>query len=149
MQHQIYDALAHISSLREQLLPSTEEDYLYSEALTAGGPAGNYILRSPFTGQVQYRVDSFTGAGASGFAAIVSPDLNVIMPGFVAGDTPTSDNTPLKGYLASGPSGANASMVPCTSSWYSLQNSNNELFIKITTTLSAYVTIQFRVKRKV
>lgn len=149
MQKQVNQLAGHISSLCDQLLPSNDEDYLYSEALTAGGPAGSYLLKSPYIGQVQYRVDSLTGAGASGFSALVSPDLNVIMPGFLSTDNPTSENTPIKGYLTSGPSGANSSTVPCTSAWYALQNSENVLFIKIATTLAAYVTIQFRVKRKV
>lgn len=141
---QLVELAAHISGLCHQLKIASDQPYEYSEAFTVGGPSGSYRLHSPYIGNVQYRVDSVSAKDATSSTILVSPDLNVTVPGFTATDTPTTEFSGIRGCLYLCP---NNNTIPVDSSWYDLTDSNNVLFVQIVSTLSAYVTIQFRHKR--
>ena len=145
MMEHISNVNTFISGLCNQLKIASAEQHEYSEAFTIGGPQGMYRLRSPYTGQSQFRVESISGtAGANGYIILVAPDQNISIPGFVVGDTPTTEFSGIRGLLYLG---STITTVPTDSSWYDLTNSENTLYINIQTTISAYAVIQFRHKR--
>lgn len=133
----------HISSLRDEMLIASAEPYEVSEPFYIGGPSGNYELRSPYTGQVQFCVDAITGKDAASYSILVSPDQNRLIPGFAATDTPLGLFGG-KGLLYLGQTGVS---IPITSNWYDITNVERMLYVTIQSTLAAYAVIQFRHKR--
>lgn len=135
----------HISCLYDQFKVASSAPYEGSEPFIVGGPAGSFSLRSPYNvPNVQWKVDVASASGSDAII-VVSSDTNILVPGYLVGDTPTSENTPLKGLLIYVPTN---STIPVNSEWYDLIDGSKAVFAKITkTTTSAYFNVRFRVKR--
>lgn len=137
--------LPHISSLIEALHPGHVDDgWEPSEPMSVGGPAGQYPLRAPFTGDCQFKIDNGS-CGASPATFIVSSTRKQSAPGFASTDQGTGENSPIDGFVGFLPA---TNTIPIASEWYNVRGSGNTIYVVISqTTASAYLTIKFRQKR--
>jgi hypothetical protein len=147
MQSEMHQQIQRVSDLYDQIQYGSDSAWEYSEPLGVGGPGApkTYMLQSPFQvefGQ-QYKVETAT-AGAGNGLFLVSSRPTSILPGLVSTDTATTPQTNLVGLLFQCP--ANSS-VPICSSWYTLPQSNGQLYVTVSSSQAVYVTIQFRRKR--
>lgn len=135
----------YISGLCDQFKVASNAPYEGSEPFIVGGPAGSFSLRSPYNvPNVQWKVDVASASGSDAII-VVSSDVNILVPGYLAGDQATTENAPLRGLLIYVP---NNNTVPVNSEWYDLVDGSKAVFAKITkTTTAAYFNVRFRVKR--
>lgn len=135
----------YISSLADQLKVGTRSEWEYSTPYFVGGPNGTYTIRSPYFGKSEFRVESLSVGGANA-QVVVSVDQHQNVFDFTGG-YPTTEYSPFYGLVYNVP--ASSAPIPVLSEYYELSNSQNVLYILVSTTdnHAAGVNIVFRHKR--
>lgn len=122
-----------------------EEDWETSEPMAIGGPAGSYRVRSPYNGPCQYKIDYVSNGAGNGSAVLSSRMYQSSPVAYAAADVGTGEYGALDGlplFLQAN------TMVPVDSNWYDVRNSENTLYLIISSiTGAAYISLQFRQRR--
>jgi hypothetical protein len=150
---ELVDALnifnGHISSLADAWAMGSDEAYEYSEPFFIGGAAsttGNlYSCRAPFQGPCQFMVD-FATAGSTATHIIVSSFPKRASVDFTGNIITSYQDSQMDALVIFAPQNQT---VPISTSWYSVRNSENTVYVTVVANNNAAgVNIQFRQKRK-
>lgn len=139
MQLEIY----RVSGLVNSLQPGTKEEWEYSEPLGMGGPAGIFLLRSPFQGDCEYSLQQVSAGNATMQIIISSHSISSPVD-YTSSAQGTSENSGINGITSIIP--ANTT-IPSVMIFVPIKNSENIIYARVSGTAAAYATIIFRQKR--
>ena len=119
-------------------------DYLYSEPITVGGPAGNYTAQPRLNGAYyEYRVLNLA-YGTNGGSAIIGTQKSTYRAIDTTGGTTYNDDTAINGSVYVG--GAMSSVIG-NAEWFEMPRDKAlNIGINVSAGGAIYVTLQFRVR---
>jgi len=126
-----------------------QDPYTYSQVMLSGGPAGLYVIESPFSGdEYEYNVLTVTTGHVAGpyyaFVSAMQPPPALAYDGSVAFGSQAS--APLTFLPAQAYAAAADTTIPGSDNWVRVPNGNKYVYIRAVTpaSSSAFVSIQFR-----